>query len=102
MDGELVAYAVYVPSTGRVKQCAVHPHWRRKGLGSSLIAHMMDHNEKGALVFTNVDEAYTAGIQFLEVLGFKKFLGLYEMKLQVPGNKKINHANQMYPVNKLS
>jgi len=84
INGELVAYAVYVPSSGRVKQCAVHPHWRRKGLGSSLIGYMMDHNAKGELVFTNIDEEYTPGIQFLEALAFKKFLGLYEMEMKVP------------------
>ena len=97
MDGQLVAYAVFVPSTGRVKQCAVHPKWRQKGLGRSLISHMMEQSEKGELVFTNIDEGYTQGIHFLEALGFTKFLSLYEMKMRLQGCNseplKLNQIN---------
>jgi GNAT superfamily N-acetyltransferase len=98
MDGQLVAYAVYVPSTGRVKQCAVHPQWRRKGLGRALIDYMIIHNAKGELVFTNIDESYTSGLQFLHALGFTKFLGLYEMKMQLPlmNNRLVNNDSRFH------
>lgn len=107
MDGQLVAYAVFVPSTGRVKQCAVHPQWRQKGLGRSLISHMMEQSEKGELVFTNIDEGYTQGIQFLEALGFTKFLSLYEMKMRLQdcNSETLKYQPDQfnpYPVNKLS
>jgi hypothetical protein len=42
---------------------------------------MMQNSKIGELVVTNFDEAYKPGISFLQSLGFKKLLGLYEMKL---------------------
>jgi ribosomal protein S18 acetylase RimI-like enzyme len=82
-NSQLIAYAAYVPATGRVRQCAVHPFYRRKGIGTALFHYMMQDSTTGELLVTNFDDAYKPGICFLQSLGFKKLLGLYEMKLMV-------------------
>ena len=81
VDEELMAYAVYVPATGRVKQCAVKPDYRRKGIGRALFHHMMQNSATGEITVTNLDIAYKPAVYFFEALGFKKLLGLYEMKM---------------------
>jgi ribosomal protein S18 acetylase RimI-like enzyme len=83
-DDQLVGYAAYVPATGRVKQCAVHPQFRRKGIGKALFSYMMQNSSAGELVLINIDEAYQPGMDFLKALGFQKFLSQFEMKLVVP------------------
>jgi ribosomal protein S18 acetylase RimI-like enzyme len=83
-NDQLIAYAAYVPATGRVKQCAVHPQYRRKGIGKALFSYMMQNSATGASVLINIDDAYQPGINFLEALGFQKFLGQLEMKLELP------------------
>ena len=82
-DDKLIGFAVYVAATGRVKQCAVHPRHRRKGVGRSLFHYIQQNSGRGQLVVTNVDEAYEPALQFLQVLDFQPFLRLYEMKMEV-------------------
>jgi ribosomal protein S18 acetylase RimI-like enzyme len=79
----LAGYAAYVPATGRIKQVAVFPPHRGKRVGTALFQHMLQHSGNGQLLLTNVDEACQPAIQFLTALGFRKILGLYEMKMQV-------------------
>jgi hypothetical protein len=43
----------------------------------------METNATAELLITNVDNAYTDGILFLEALGFTRILRLYEMKMEV-------------------
>ena len=78
-DSELLGYATYVAATGRVKQCAVQASYRRQKIGTTLLQYIQQST--GNLLFTNVDEAYEPGIQFLQSLGFERILGLYEMKM---------------------
>ena len=80
---ELIAYAAFVPATGRVKQCAVHAAYRRQGIGKSLFHYMMEASATGELLITNVDTAYSDGILFLEAIGFTRILRLYEMNMEV-------------------
>jgi ribosomal protein S18 acetylase RimI-like enzyme len=82
-EGKMVGYAAWVPASGRIRQCAIDPHCRRKGYGSALFSHMMNNSSGGELSVVNVDEAYGEGIAFLTALQFKKILGLREMKLEV-------------------
>lgn len=79
--GELVGYAAYVPAAGRIKQVAVETAHRRQKIGTALLQYMQQKSATGSLLLTNVEEGYEPGIQFLNALGFEKFLGLYEMKL---------------------
>ena len=79
-EEQWVAYAVFVPATGRVRQFAVQPEWRGKGLGRQLFA-AMTHRSKGAdLLVTNL-ETNPAVLSFMERIGPKPFLKLAEMTL---------------------
>ena len=80
---KLVGFAAYVPTTGRVKQLAVHSDHRRKGIGTALLRFIQQNTGATQLVITNVDENYEPAIMFLQALGFQVFLALYEMKLTV-------------------
>ncbi|HLL54454.1 MAG TPA: GNAT family N-acetyltransferase [Myxococcaceae bacterium] len=82
-DGILVGYAAYAPATGRVKLCAVHPAYRRRGIGRALFAYLRARCPAEVTV-TNVDTAATGVAAFLQAIGFRKMLGLYEMQLVVP------------------
>jgi len=82
-NGELAGFAAYVAATGRIKQLAVDPSHRRKGVGSALLGFIQQTSKAAQLVVTNVDEAYEPAVAFLKAYGFEGFLGLYEMKLEV-------------------
>jgi GNAT superfamily N-acetyltransferase len=79
----IIAFAAYIPSTGRVKQLSVHPQYRRKDLGTWLMHVIQQNSSVQQLVVTNIDESYEPGNDFLQSLGFDRFLGLYEMRLRV-------------------
>lgn len=80
---QLIAYAVYSPAAGRVKQCFVHAANRRQGIGRALFCYMQQHSGTKELVLANIDEGATEVVAFLGALGFQKLLGLYEMHLAV-------------------
>lgn len=76
---ELLGFAAWAPATGRVKQCAVHPRFRRQSVGTALFHHMQQLHGAEPLVVTNVDEGYTPALQFFEALQFQKLLRQWEM-----------------------
>lgn len=86
INDELVGFAAYVAATGRIKQLAVHPAQRRKGIGSALLRFIQRTSKSEQLVATNVDEGYEPAVAFLKARGFEGFLGLYEMKLETGKN----------------
>ncbi|HET7898308.1 MAG TPA: GNAT family N-acetyltransferase, partial [Flavisolibacter sp.] len=49
---QLVGYAAYSPSAGRVKQCAVLPSFRRQKIATALFCHMLQNSRTGNLVLT--------------------------------------------------
>jgi ribosomal protein S18 acetylase RimI-like enzyme len=77
---ELVAYAAFMPATGRVKQYGVHPQHRRKGYGTQLFHYLCSVSPNNEVNLINVDESDTASIEFFKSIGFQRFLGLWEMK----------------------
>ncbi|HYO21311.1 MAG TPA: GNAT family N-acetyltransferase [Flavisolibacter sp.] len=79
----VIGFAAYVAANGRIKQLAVHPQYRRKGVGAALLQYIGQNSSAPQLVATNIDEAYEPCIQFLQALGFEKFLSLDEMKLVI-------------------
>jgi ribosomal protein S18 acetylase RimI-like enzyme len=78
-DSELVAYAVYAPASGRVKQYGVHPEHRRKGYGRQLFGYLCQAAGGKEVTLINVDDSDTASHEFFEAIGFQRFLGLWEM-----------------------
>jgi ribosomal protein S18 acetylase RimI-like enzyme len=81
LDDQIAGCAVYVKATGRVKQLAVHPNHRRKGIGTALISYMMNHKKGEALVLTNIDLNYQPAIAFFQKPGFQQLLTQFEMTL---------------------
>lgn len=79
-DGERVAYAIYAPASGRVKQYGVHPQHRRKGYGRELFRYLSQANDGRDVILINVDDSDTASREFFEAIGFQRFLGLWEMR----------------------
>jgi ribosomal protein S18 acetylase RimI-like enzyme len=77
---QLLAYAAYMPATGRVKQYGVHPAHRRKGYGRQLFSYLCSTTGQGEVNLINIDESDTASIGFFKAIGFQRFLGLWEMK----------------------
>ena len=77
---EPVAYAAYMPATGRVKQYGVHPHHRQKGYGRQLFNYICSTMSQKEVNLINVDENDTASTDFFKAIGFQRFLGLWEMK----------------------
>jgi ribosomal protein S18 acetylase RimI-like enzyme len=82
-ENELIGFAAFVAATGRIKQLSVHPHHRRKGVGTALLSATRQRSMADQLIATNIDEAYEPGVHFLAASGFTGFLGLYEMELDV-------------------
>lgn len=77
---ERVAYAIYAPASGRVKQYAVHPAYRRQGFGRQLFQYLSRAIGDRDVTLINVDDSDTASLHFFNAIGFQRFLGLWEMK----------------------
>jgi GNAT superfamily N-acetyltransferase len=82
-NNSLAGYIVFVPATGRVKQIAVQPAHRRKGIGGALLQHAFQNSKGDSLLVMHVEDGYEPAVRFLEALKFQPIIGLYEMTLQV-------------------
>ena len=79
-DGERVAYAIYAPASGRVKQYGVAPEHRRQGYSRQLFQYLSQAAGGKDVTLINVDDSDTASLAFFKAIGFQRFLGLWEMK----------------------
>lgn len=79
-DGERVAYAIYAPASGRVKQYGVDPVHRRQGYGRQLFQYLSQKAGDRDVTLINVDDSDRASLNFFSAIGFQRFLGLWEMK----------------------
>ena len=80
--GMLVAYAFLFPEKGRVAQFAVHPRYRKEGIGATLfqLLHQQCTNE---LYVMNVADTHSVTHLFLRSLGLSPFLTQHKMKLKL-------------------
>ena len=78
--GELVGYAAYAPASGRVKQYAVAPGYRRQGYGRQLFSFLCQAAGNKEVTLINVDDKDEASLKFYKAIGFQRILGLWEMK----------------------
>lgn len=76
----LAGYAILAPFSGRVLQWAIHPDFRRRGLGKALLAAMQAHADAD-LRFVNVEQLPNGPSEFLRAAGLRRTLGQYEMRL---------------------
>jgi len=81
-DAELIAYAAFMPATGRVKQYGVNPKHRGKGYGRQLFGYLCSISPNNEVNLINIDEQDGASIAFFRAMGFQRFLGLWEMKFK--------------------
>lgn len=81
LDGKIVGYGLVNPANGDIPQLAVDKAYRRRGIGSSLIADLASMSSSKQLRLINVaDEAIQS---FLLHLGFEVYVRQYEMELVI-------------------
>lgn len=78
-DGNLIAYSVFEPGSGDVTQLAVHPDFRRKGIGSMLLQEMVKENTFPTFKIVNTDIGCDSVKAFLSVQGIEPKGKQYEM-----------------------
>lgn len=81
LDGKIVGYGLVNPANGDIPQLAVDKAYRRRGIGSSLIADLASMSSSKQLRLINVaDEAIQS---FLLHLDFEVYVRQYEMELVI-------------------
>ncbi|WNJ21443.1 GNAT family N-acetyltransferase [Pontibacter sp. G13] len=84
-QGDWVALAVWIPASGRIVNISVDPQYRRRGMGTALLAEMQRRCAV-SLVIINVDDSHLPINLFFEAMGMSRFLSQYEMKLDLIGS----------------
>jgi ribosomal protein S18 acetylase RimI-like enzyme len=82
-DNVLVGYAIMHRHSFRLKQIFVHPNFRSSGIGKSLVSHFSNCDYKREISIIGVDEAKPKVINFFRSCGLDRYLGQYEMKMDV-------------------
>ncbi len=82
-SGEIVGYGVIDPKTGDVPQLAVRGDHRRQGVATSVLANLIQRTEAPRISLVNVDSESNTMIEFLNALGFERFVDQYEMLLEL-------------------
>ena len=82
-DEELVAYASFLPDSGRIMQFAVHPKHRNQGLGKQLFTEL-GRKKNPPLSILNVESTDHTSLNFLQSIGFEEYIRQYEMLYILP------------------
>lgn len=69
VGAEFAGYGIMEPSTGDLTQLAVHPDFRRRGVGSLLLSELLRKNNHPAVKAINTDVACIANTEFLIASG---------------------------------
>jgi len=82
LEGHLVGYVIYNVAGKRIQQIAVHPHFRRKKIATTLVISLTSEfgNE---LSIINIDKSSVPINAFLPAIGLENNLNQFEMKMQV-------------------
>lgn len=78
-----VGYGVVSRTSGNLFQIAVHNAYRRKGIGSTLLAALQTHVVGEPIKVNNVDEELKQPMAFFQASGFMFVLEQYELSLQI-------------------
>lgn len=78
-EGVLAGYGIIHPKSGDIPQIAVHKDHRRKGIGSSILAGLIEQTEHGKASVMNVDEDCESLLAFLHYHDFHHVVSQYEM-----------------------
>ncbi|WP_277405807.1 GNAT family N-acetyltransferase [Lacrimispora xylanisolvens] len=79
----IVGYGIIDKTTGEIPQIAVGKNWRNKGIGSSILADLMNQNSSNQIKILNIDTRSDAMLQFITAAGFHNTVNQYEMKLEL-------------------
>lgn len=80
---ELIAYGVIEKTTGDIVQISVDEDYRRNGIGTNIIANLVDSTNSNNLSMLNVDTKCESMKCFLEQLEFECYVKQYEMILNL-------------------
>lgn len=81
LDGKLVGYLAFNPTTKRLNQLAVDPHHRRKYIAETLLGHA-GKDETADFVVLNVDEDAVGLISLLNKMNWTNTVDQLEMRLK--------------------
>ena len=79
----IVGYGIINKTTGEIPQIAVGKNWRNKGIGSSILADLMNQTSSNQIKILNIDTRSNAMLQFITAAGFHNTVNQYEMKLEL-------------------
>ncbi|RYZ55587.1 MAG: GNAT family N-acetyltransferase [Sphingobacteriales bacterium] len=79
MGESLAGYGIVEPLTGDVPQIAVHPDYRRQGIGSQLLLRISQESKTGSLRVINADAANFGFRLWMKALGMLPAGQQYEM-----------------------
>lgn len=79
INERIVGYVLFSRMTKRIYHIAVHPKYRRKGIGSQLMAVVEKYSSGEKVVFNNVDESADHLKLFLEKHGLVHSINQFEM-----------------------
>ncbi|MFW5700549.1 MAG: GNAT family N-acetyltransferase [Cyclobacteriaceae bacterium] len=82
-NGYTLGYAVFQKSNGRISQLAVHPEFRKMGIGAWLLTHVYRDSQKKTLSILNIDDEYQPMNAFFKAIGFKNEMNQHEMRMQL-------------------
>lgn len=82
-NNQIVGYGIIDQSTGEIPQIAVDKNWRRKGIGGSILADLIEQTDSGQIKILNMDTRSKALLHFISSAGFYPTVHQYEMKLDL-------------------
>lgn len=77
-DGQCIGYILYHPNRQRLLSFAVHPDWRRTGIGSQLLVNLQQR-VRTPFSIINIDTRAQGCIDFLLAMGCQQYFRQYEM-----------------------
>ncbi|MFA8434858.1 MAG: GNAT family N-acetyltransferase [Marinifilaceae bacterium] len=80
-EKELLGYCVFEPSSGDITQIAVHPNYRRKGIGTRLIREVVKLNQNDSLKIINTEVGCESMAKFWEAHSIQPSGKQFEMIL---------------------
>lgn len=89
LNDELIGYACLNPATGRIKLMAVHPSYRRQGVGKQILNYLK-MNTSQLLSVINVDERGKDILRFLENNDFVPIVKQFELRMKLQNEQPVH------------
>ena len=81
VDGHTAGFISVHKDTRRIRNIAVQPEFRRRGVGSALLQYASDQFMGAAVSIINIDEHFPEINRFLQQAGLTDYLSQYEMEI---------------------